>query len=174
MLRRHALYPLSYAGTYDDSKDNTRKSLLPPVQCHHIIQRSKQKMLVVNRQHAAVINTPHGSEIRPLIDRTTSDIGLCSLAEEVLPVGSMVGQHHHLETEEIYYILAGVGRMTVGDESRAVEAGDAIFIPRGLTHTLENTGAQPIRLLLVCGPAYSVEDHRAGDAPKEIISPPGG
>jgi mannose-6-phosphate isomerase-like protein (cupin superfamily) len=121
-------------------------------------------MLIVNRQRAAIINTPHGSEIRPLIDRTTSDIELCSLAEEVLPVGSAVGRHHHLETEEIYYILAGTGQMTVGDESRAVEAGDAIFIPRGHTHTLENTGAEPMRLLLVCGPAYSVEDHRPGDA----------
>ena len=121
-------------------------------------------MIVVNRRHAAVINTPHGSEIRPLIDRTTSRIELCSLAEEVLPVGSTVGRHHHLETEEIYYILRGTGRMTVGSEVRMVEAGDAVFIPRGQTHTLENTGQAPMTILLVCGPAHTVEDHRAGDA----------
>jgi mannose-6-phosphate isomerase-like protein (cupin superfamily) len=122
-------------------------------------------MIVVNRHRAAVIRTPHGSEIRPLIDRTTSDIERCSLAEEVLPVGSSVGRHHHLETEEVYYILRGTGEMTVGDETRAVETGDAIFIPRGYTHTLENTGQEQMLILLVCGPAYSVEDHRAGDAP---------
>ena len=116
-------------------------------------------MIVVNRQRAAIINTPHGSEIRPLVDRTTSNIERCSLAEEVLPVGSCVGRHHHLETEEIYYILQGSGEMTVGDEVRAVEAGDAIFIPRGQTHTLSNTGQTPMTLLLVCGPAYSYEDH---------------
>ena len=121
-------------------------------------------MIVINRQRAAIINTPHGSEIRPLIDRTTSNIELCSLAEEVLPAGASVGRHHHLKTEEIYYILSGTGRMTVGDESSMVEAGDAIFIPRGLTHTLENTGAEPIHLLLVCGPAYTVGDHRPGEA----------
>jgi mannose-6-phosphate isomerase-like protein (cupin superfamily) len=122
-------------------------------------------MIVVNRHRAAVIRTPHGSEIRPLIDRTTSDIERCSLAEEVLPVGSSVGRHHHLETEEVYYILRGTGEMTVGDETRTVETGDAIFIPRGHTHTLENTGRVPMLILLVCGPAYSVEDHLAGDAP---------
>jgi mannose-6-phosphate isomerase-like protein (cupin superfamily) len=117
-------------------------------------------MIIVNRQQAAVIETPHGSEIRPLIDRTTSEIELCSLAEEVLPPGASVGRHHHLETEEVYYLLEGSGRMTVGDETREVAAGDAIFIPRGATHSLENTGATPLRLLLVCGPAYSREDHR--------------
>ena len=116
-------------------------------------------MLVVNRQHAAVINTPHGSEIRPLMDRTTSDIKLCSLAEEVLPPGASVGRHHHHATEEVYYILSGRGRMTVGDEERAVTTGDAIFIPRATSHTLTNTGAEPLVLLLVCGPAYDRADH---------------
>lgn len=116
-------------------------------------------MIVVNRQRASIINTPHGSEIRPLVDRTTSSIERCSLAEETLPAGASVGRHHHLETEEIYYILQGSGQMTVGDEVRTVGAGDAIFIPRGHTHTLENTGPAPMTILLVCGPAYSYEDH---------------
>ena len=116
-------------------------------------------MKVINRQRASIINTPHGSEIRPLIDRTTSAIERCSLAEEVLPAGAAVGRHHHLETEEIYYILHGTGRMTVGSDVREVGAGDAIFIPRGNAHTLENTGSMPMTILLVCGPAYSYEDH---------------
>ena len=116
-------------------------------------------MLVVNRQHAAVIQTPHGSEIRPLVDRTTADIELCSLAEEVLPPGAVVGRHHHLTTEEIYYILSGRGHMTVGADERAVGTGDAVFIPRGQSHTLANTGTEPLVLLLVCGPAYDRADH---------------
>ncbi len=124
-------------------------------------------MLIVNRQRAAIINTPHGSEIRPLVDRTTSSIERCSLAEEVLPVGAKVGRHHHLVTEEIYYILRGTGQMTVGTETRAVEAGDAVFIPREAAHSLENTGIEPMTLLLVCGPAYSIKDHHAGDAPSK-------
>ncbi|MFN2455605.1 MAG: cupin domain-containing protein [Pyrinomonadaceae bacterium] len=122
-------------------------------------------MIIINRQHAAVINTPHGSEIRPLVDRTTSKIELCSLAEEVLPAGAKVGRHHHLKTEEVYYILRGSGEMTIDAETRAVAAGDAIFIPRESAHSLENTGTEPMTLLLVCGPAYSIEDHLSGDAP---------
>ncbi len=118
-------------------------------------------MIVVNRQQASIINTPHGSEIRPLIDRTTSNVKLCSLAEEVLPAGAAVGRHYHLETEEVYYILRGAGRMTVGDEVREVSAGDAVFIPRNHAHTLENTGQEPMTILLVCGPAHNFADHHA-------------
>ena len=116
-------------------------------------------MKIVNRDQAQILHTPHGSEIRPLIDRTTSDIELCSLAEEVLPVGSAVGRHHHLETEEVYYILCGTGTMQVGDETQRVGRGDAIFIPRHSLHMLTNDGTEPMKLLLVCGPAYSREDH---------------
>jgi mannose-6-phosphate isomerase-like protein (cupin superfamily) len=125
------------------------------------LQKSERdyNMIVVNREQAKIINTPHGSEIRPLIDRATSNIELCSLAEEILPPGAAVIRHHHLQTEEIYYILNGEGEMTVGEETRNVRTGDAVFIPQAKTHTLKNTGAEPIRLLLVCGPAYSVEDH---------------
>jgi mannose-6-phosphate isomerase-like protein (cupin superfamily) len=82
----------------------------------------------------------------------------CSLAEELLPPGRAVTPHHHRQLEEIYYILEGSGRMTVGDEQRDVEAGDAIFVPRGSLHSLANTGNVPIRLLVACGPAFYYED----------------
>jgi len=117
-------------------------------------------MLVVNRKDSKILLTPHGSEIRPLIDRTTSPITECSLAEEVLPPRATITPHHHLVLEEIYYILEGTGLMTIGDEQREVGAGDAIYIPKNNRHTLTNTGLQPMRILLVCGPAFYFEDHR--------------
>ncbi|MFN0119511.1 MAG: cupin domain-containing protein [Blastocatellia bacterium] len=117
-------------------------------------------MLIVNRQDAKILHTPHGSEIRPLIDRTTSSVTQCSLAEEILPPGKTVSPHHHEVLEEIYYILSGSGVMTIGDESQAVAAGDAVYIPTHRQHTLTNTGVEDMRLLLVCGPAFYFEDHR--------------
>ena len=115
-------------------------------------------MIIVNRDRAAIINTTHGSEIRPLIDRTTSGVTQCSLAEEMLPPGCAVSPHYHRDTEEIYYVVAGKGMMTVGEEIREVNAGDAVYVPRGQRHSLRNTGAEPIKLILVCGPAFFYED----------------
>ena len=115
-------------------------------------------MIIVNRDRGGILKTGHGSEIRPLIDRTTSGVTQCSLAEEMLPPGCAVTPHHHREIEEIYYIVSGRGLMTVGDETREVEAGDAIYIPRSHRHSLENNGAEPIKLILVCGPAFFYDD----------------
>ena len=120
-------------------------------------------MIVVNRNLASVIHTAHASEIRPLIDRTTSGITQCSLAEEVLPPGCSVTPHHHREIEEIYYIVEGRGLMTVGNEVREVVAGDAVYVPRGHRHTLENNGTDWIKLILVCGPAFFAEDEKLED-----------
>jgi mannose-6-phosphate isomerase-like protein (cupin superfamily) len=116
-------------------------------------------MLVVNRRDSKILRTPHGSEIRPLIDRTTSPITGCSLAEETLPPGASVTPHHHEVLEEVYYIIEGTGVMTIGDERREVGEGDTIYIPKNHRHTLTNTGETPMRLLLVCGPAFYFEDH---------------
>ena len=115
-------------------------------------------MIIINRHRANLIKTRHGSEIRPLVDRTTSAITQCSLAEEILLPGQTVTPHHHREIEEIYYIVEGRGVMTVGDEQQEVAAGDAVYVPRGHRHTLSNTGAEPIKLLLVCGPAFFYGD----------------
>jgi mannose-6-phosphate isomerase-like protein (cupin superfamily) len=115
-------------------------------------------MIVVNRARAKIIKTRHGSEIRPLIDRTTSGISQCSLAEEILLPGQTVAPHHHGQIEEIYYIVEGRGVMIVGNEECTVAAGDAVFVPRNHRHTLTNNGAEPLRLLLVCGPAFFYED----------------
>lgn len=117
-------------------------------------------MLIVNLEDAAVIETPHGSQLRPLIDRTTTRVSQCSLAEETLPPGSTVPRHYHEVIEEIYFIVSGTGRMKLGDEERTVRAGDAIYIPRLTPHELTNSGSQPMRIMLVCGPAYLHEDHK--------------
>lgn len=120
-------------------------------------------MKIVNRRDAAVLRTRHGSEIRPLVDRSTSAIERCSLAEELLPPGHAVRPHFHRELEEVYYILEGTGEMTVGDETAPVGPGDAVYIPRDHNHTLRNTGDTTMRLLLVCGPAFKFDDENFTD-----------
>ncbi|HKG23639.1 MAG TPA: cupin domain-containing protein [Blastocatellia bacterium] len=123
-------------------------------------------MKIMNRDNSRVLDTRHGSQIRPLIDRTTSDITQCSLAEEVLPPGCSVTPHHHERLEEVYYIVSGNGVMSVGDEQSEVGPGDAIYIPRGTRHTLANAGPEPVKLLLVCGPAFYFEDEILEDGAK--------
>ena len=102
--------------------------------------------------------TKDGSEIRELLSYRNSSIRHQSLAEARLPVGGSTQEHYHIKTEEIYLITHGQGRMSIESETREIQAGDAIAIAPGLKHKLWNTGAQPLRLLCCCAPAYEHAD----------------
>ena len=73
--------------------------------------------------------TKDGSEIRELLAHRNSCIRNQTLAEARLTAGGSTTCHHHLRTEEIYYILDGQGSMRIGQEVQPVAAGDAIAIP---------------------------------------------
>ena len=102
--------------------------------------------------------TADGSEIRELLAHRNSCIEKQSLAEARLPPGGATTPHHHPKTEEIYYILAGNGRMQIGGETRDVRQGDAIAIPPGEQHTIANTGDCVLKFLCCCAPGYEHDD----------------
>lgn len=102
--------------------------------------------------------TKDGSEIRELLAHRNSRIANQSLAEARLPVGGSTQEHYHPRAEEIYFITHGCGRIRIEGETREVRAGDAIAILPGQRHKLWNTGAEVLRLLCCCAPAYEHTD----------------
>lgn len=115
-------------------------------------------MDIFNLDHVSPFTTKDGSEIRELLAHRNSGIRNQSLAEARLPVGASTQEHYHPQTEEIYYITHGVGRMRIEGEIRDVKPGDAIAIPPGQRHKLWNTGPETLRLLCCCAPAYEHSD----------------
>ena len=102
--------------------------------------------------------TKDGSEIRELLAYRNSVIRRQSLAEARLPAGGSTQEHYHPNTEEIYYITAGQGRMRIEGELHEVKMGDAIAIPPGRKHKIWNTGGDTLKLLCCCVPAYEHSD----------------
>jgi mannose-6-phosphate isomerase-like protein (cupin superfamily) len=115
-------------------------------------------MDVKNLNEVPSFITKDGSEIRELLAHRNSVIRNQSLAEARVPVGASTQEHYHAKTEEIYYITHGAGRIRIAGETRDVKVGDAIAIPPGCKHKLWNTGAEPLRLLCCCAPAYEHDD----------------
>ena len=115
-------------------------------------------MDVRNLDQVPPFTTKDGSEIRELLAPRNSQIQQQSLAEARVAPGSSTVAHYHIQTEEIYYILQGRGRMRIGDDIRDVGPGDAIAIPPGAVHKLENIGDVELRLLCCCAPAYEHDD----------------
>ena len=71
----------------------------------------------------------------------------------VIPPGR-AAMHHHTY-EEAIYIIEGEGRLWTDDGAAEFEAGTSIYLPRGVSHALENTGSVDIRLLGVFHPSGS-------------------
>lgn len=102
--------------------------------------------------------TRDGSIIRELMHPHLHGNALQSLAEARVPVAARTRLHRHQQTEELYHITQGEGRMTLGEEQFPVRVGDTVCIAPGTAHRIENTGAVELRLLCCCSPAYRHED----------------
>jgi mannose-6-phosphate isomerase-like protein (cupin superfamily) len=102
--------------------------------------------------------TLDGSLIRELAGPSWTDVRQQSLAEATVPPGGETAEHFHPRSEEIYYFVAGRGRMRLGEDESEVAQGDCVPIPPGTTHKLWNTGDTDLVLLCCCSPAYSDDD----------------
>jgi mannose-6-phosphate isomerase-like protein (cupin superfamily) len=102
--------------------------------------------------------TADGSSIRELAGIPSGNAINQSLAEATVPPGGETVEHFHRTSEEIYYFVAGAGRMRLGEVEDDVRAGDTVVIAPGLRHKLFNPGAEPLVLLCCCAPPYSDED----------------
>lgn len=115
-------------------------------------------MEIVNRSRVEPFITKDASEIREILAPRNSSIRNQSLAEATVAPGQTTGEHYHLRSEEIYYILQGKGRIWLEDDSKEVRAGDGIAIPPGKRHKIENISKMPLVILCCCAPAYTHED----------------
>ena len=66
------------------------------------------------------------------------------------------GQEHKAHTHEgqdkMYVILEGSGEAMVGETTSSVSAGDLVFAPSGVLHSLRNTSAGNLVVLVVFAP----------------------
>lgn len=115
-------------------------------------------MTIVRREQIAPYITADGSTIRELLNGANSPLENQSLAEATLEPGQKTARHFHPKSEEIYFILSGSGAMNIGELWHGVKAGDAIAIPAGAPHCIENDGASELRFLCCCAPAYGHQD----------------
>jgi mannose-6-phosphate isomerase-like protein (cupin superfamily) len=102
--------------------------------------------------------TADGSTIRELAGPQWTPARHQSLAEATVDPGGETAEHYHPRSEELYYFVAGEGRMRLDQDEAPVAAGDCVVIPPGTPHKLWNTGAVPLVLLCCCAPAYSHDD----------------
>jgi mannose-6-phosphate isomerase-like protein (cupin superfamily) len=106
---------------------------------------------------AADVMAPDGCEVRIL-----ATTGRGSMAHFTLRPGQVAHAVAHRTVEEVWYFLAGQGRMwrRLGEVSEIVDAvpGVSIAIPTGTWFQLRNDGAEPLSAVAVTMPPWPGED----------------
>jgi mannose-6-phosphate isomerase-like protein (cupin superfamily) len=112
-----------------------------------------------------------GQELDPAVGikvaRLAGDESFSLFGAEIA-AGTKLSAHYHREGIEIYYILGGSGRMSLGDrvdDSRVaweehfeVRAGDCFTVQAGQVHQLHNTGDAVMNALFGCSAAHLTTD----------------
>lgn len=62
-------------------------------------------------------------------------------------------RHYHSTSENAFFVLSGQGSIVVGSDEYQVEAGDFLFIPQNVPHSVSNTGTDEMRLIEIYSPA---------------------
>ena len=111
-------------------------------------------MIVRNLRDKEVLDTTylaHGGAIAQMVldRRVLKEIGF--LASATLAPGKEIEAHVD-PMEEIYFFLSGEGEMSVGEDSRHVVPGDAVWVPTGSSHSVHNTGEADLFILVVAAP----------------------
>ena len=80
----------------------------------------------------------------------------------VLGAGATDPQGPHTE-DEVYHVVAGRGRISVGDEDREVQAGSVVFVGADVVHRFHDIEEELV-VLVVFGPAEYTHrvDHERG------------
>jgi len=90
-------------------------------------------------------------EIRYLVDGAQT--GGLGVFEMRVPAGAHVPPpHSHSNNEECVYVLEGVLRYSVDDETRDLQPGDWMSTPRGSVHQFSNPGSATARTLVMLTP----------------------
>lgn len=77
--------------------------------------------------------------------------GLCTVIEDNIKPGFLLGLHLHRHHTEIFYILEGEIEFTVGDQHLLATPGTTIYIPPNTPHAAKSD--KPGKMLMLYTPA---------------------
>ena len=80
-----------------------------------------------------------------------------------LPPKSANTLHKHVRTEEFYFVLEGIGRMRVGDETLSVPRYGGVLVGPSVLRQIFNDFDSDVLWLIIGAPEKELEPHQVGD-----------
>ncbi|AWD68588.1 cupin domain-containing protein (plasmid) [Priestia megaterium] len=107
--------------------------------------------------------TDKGGEVRVLLSPRTVKSTQLIMGVATIPPGEIVKEHLHDYGEECFYVQKGTGKLILRNlDQLNFKAGDALIIPQGTIHSIENIGEEDIEVVFATAPLAPTarEGHR--------------
>jgi len=108
---------------------------------------TESEPFVVGPDDGEVIRFPWGA-IRWLCSRRLCPGAQQTLGEVYINPGARNALHSHPNCEELLYVISGECDHSLDGQVVHLTAGDMIRVPAGARHHAENTGWEPVRMLI--------------------------
>ncbi|MEU8348390.1 MULTISPECIES: cupin domain-containing protein [Streptomyces] len=97
-------------------------------------------------------NIRRGGDVRTLL--TPRSVGATSgfMGTATIEPGQYIAEHYHPYSEEFVHVVRGRLRVRLDGEPVDVRPGEALFVPIGVRHRLENTGDEQVSVVFHLGP----------------------
>ena len=66
-----------------------------------------------------------------------------------LPVGKSFSAHYHEDMQETFILIKGEARILLDNEQAVLCEGDAVVVPVGSVHSMENVGKNDVEYIVV-------------------------
>lgn len=104
-------------------------------------------------QLTARLPVPASEALRREVFNQTAHVTLLAVA-----VRTGEKPHRHDKSDMLVIMLKGKGNMTVSDQKFPMQAGDIVFVPKGVPHFFVNTDQEPSIALAVFTPPFQRGD----------------
>lgn len=100
----------------------------------------------IDLSEVPVISLPGGSWSRMLVQERSVSGNRSSLGYSRLEPGTVLAPVRHT-TEEVAYVVCGRGELRLDGKTVPFRAGQALFIPAGVWHSVAVTGEEPVEMV---------------------------
>ena len=103
-------------------------------------------MNIINVKDVEIAKTPHGVDVRPLLDFEHAQITHIKLepGEGLKP--------HITPVDASFFIIEGAPTIQVGEEFQVATENSAILSPKGIVHNITNPSDKVARILVIKTP----------------------
>jgi mannose-6-phosphate isomerase-like protein (cupin superfamily) len=85
-----------------------------------------------------------------------------------VPPGASRTLHSHEESEQVYVVVEGSGKMSVAGDTETLGKGDLVLVPPATDHAIENDGVEVLCCVSVQSPAISVDELHSRQMATEV------